>query len=152
MEVKMDQTEIFETWKNEAQKDLTRADFNTTSEDWDEVVYHCQQALEKLAKAIYSIFLKKKIPFVHDIESIVNKFEDKLSEPVSKERLALFAKLSGFYIDDRYPAAAGEKNEYDKATALQLLSQTKEAFEWLLNSTSIPNSTESEQSTPSSEQ
>jgi hypothetical protein len=98
-----------------------------------------------LVKGIYLILLNKKIPFAHDIESIVIKFKDKLSEPVNEERLLSFSKLSAFYIDDRYPAFDGEKVAYDKIDALNILFHTKETFEWLLRSSPIPTSTPSEQ-------
>jgi HEPN domain-containing protein len=56
----MDSLKIFDTWKSEALKDLGRADRGVSHEDWDQVIYYCQQALEKLVKGIYLILLNKK--------------------------------------------------------------------------------------------
>ena len=52
----MEPLEYFETWKTAARKDLGRAEHGVFFEDWEQVVYYCQQALEKLVKGIFLFF------------------------------------------------------------------------------------------------
>jgi HEPN domain-containing protein len=79
-------------------KDLVRADKNIVFEDWEMVVYHCQQALEKLAKAIFFRLVDRDIPFSHNVENIVHRFENQLTESVDIEQYNFFSKLSRFYV------------------------------------------------------
>jgi HEPN domain-containing protein len=147
----MDQDKISETWKRQAQKDIIRAERCASFEDWEQVVYHCQQALEKLSKAIYCVLVSKNIPFYHKIDDIVRLFEGKLTEPVGDMRYTLLAKLSQFYFGGRYPDVDGEMLlEVEREEAEDLFAQTRETFIWLMKSLPIMDSTQSEQSTSSS--
>jgi HEPN domain-containing protein len=105
--------------------------------------------LKKLAKGIFALLKNDKIPRIHDIENIITRFEDKLTERISNEHSAVLAKLTGFYVDDRYPTNLGDKSVYDKTIALHLISQAKEIFEWLLKSLPTEAPKQSEQSNQS---
>ncbi|MDR0621590.1 MAG: HEPN domain-containing protein [Deltaproteobacteria bacterium] len=130
----MELIDIFENWKRDAQLDLRLADDVVADRDWDGVVFHSQQALEKLAKGIVGYYNDGEIPFMHDLETIIDIFGDKLAERLSEERLEVLAKLSIFYLEERYPVFIGQKLIYDDTLALYLLGQTKEIFQWLLKS------------------
>ena len=140
----MDLLEIFEDWKSEAREDLVRAERGASFEDWNQVMYYCQQAIEKLVKGLHIILLNKKIPLVHEIGFIVRQFEDKLTKQLNADQLALFEQLSSFYRQDRYLYFKREKFVYGKLDSLKILSLTKEAFEWLLKFSPIPTTTASE--------
>jgi hypothetical protein len=50
----------------------------------------CQQAIEKLVKGLYVLYVDDHIPHVHAIRQIIRKFEADLPESVSPERYELF--------------------------------------------------------------
>jgi HEPN domain-containing protein len=103
-----------------------------TSGRWLYVAFSCQQAIEKLCKGLYTLYVDDDAPHVHSIVRIVSYFADKLPEAVSEETYRLFETLVGFYIKGRYPSfkqkASAMLNEQE---AKKLLSQTKEVFVWL---------------------
>ncbi|MDR3135290.1 MAG: HEPN domain-containing protein [Deltaproteobacteria bacterium] len=126
--------QLYNKWLLIANKDLVRADAAYMRKDSEFVYFHCQQAVEKLAKGIYILLVSPKIPRVHSINDIIKLFESHLEKPVDSEMIKLFAELSNFYISGRYPDEFGDLICYsdDEEEYLNLLTQTKEAFQCLL--------------------
>ena len=129
----MDEQEKYNYWLEHARYDMKAAEAMLNSGLWLYAVFMCQQAIEKLVKGIYGLLVDAdKVPRVHNIERLVKEFEDKLHEPVREEYYNLFAILSGYYLNNRYPDfktdLASTTNE-DKAR--EIFAQTREAFAWL---------------------
>jgi HEPN domain-containing protein len=142
--------ELYESWLNEARKDLVRAERNVPFSDWDEVVFHSQQALEKLGKAIFILLIDRFIPFTHKIHELVKLVENKLTEPIDEDRYSFFSNLSQYYIIGRYLNQSGSNDyELNDKISNNLLIKTKETFEWLLRSLPKMDSMECEPSKPS---
>ena len=74
----MDLQEKFEYWFDIAHYDLETAEVMFNTGRWLYVVFMCQQAIEKLCKGLYLLF-------------------------IDGEKRLLFAKLSAFYLNNRYP-------------------------------------------------
>ena len=129
----MDAQEKYEYWLDTAQYDLETANAMMSSGRWLYVVFMCQQAVEKLAKGLYVLYVDDNVPRIHSIRQIIRAYEDKLPEAVTEERYKLFDDLTAFYIEGRYTdyknKLSARLNEQDAKTAL---ARTKEAFSWLL--------------------
>ena len=129
----MEIQEKVEYWLDIAQYDLDTAEAMSDTGRWLYVVFMCQQALEKLSKGLYLFFIDENIPRIHDINSIMAKFADKLPCAIDDEKRMLFAKLSAFYLNNRYPEYKEHLSiSVDKDEALKILGKTKETFSWLL--------------------
>jgi HEPN domain-containing protein len=134
--------EKYQYWLSYAQNDLDTAEAMLNTGRWLYVFVTCQQALEKMAKGLYLLYIDDNIPRIHDINAIIARFEDKMPEPAGDTRSDLFRKLSMYYLRSRYPDYAndlstGMTEERTKDT----LEKTKEAYQWLLTMTpSIPPS------------
>ena len=125
--------EKFEYWLDIAQYDLETAEAMFSSERWLYVVFMCQQAIEKLCKGLYLLFIDDDVPRNHDINSIVTKFVDKVPVPIDDDKRMLFAKLSAFYLNNRYPKYRERLSvSLKKEEAQNILDSTKEIFKWLL--------------------
>jgi len=98
----MDAQEKYEYWLDSAQYDLDSADTMYNGGRWLYVVFMCQQAVEKLVKGLYTLYISDNVPKTHNISALVKTFEEKLSEPVTDERYDLFDDLRAFYINGRY--------------------------------------------------
>jgi HEPN domain-containing protein len=96
-------------------------------------VFMCQQALGKLSKGVYGLFVDAdNIPRIHNISRLVKSFEDMLQEPVKDEYYDLFETLSGYYLNNRYPDfKTGLAEMTSKEKAEYLYKKTGEAFNWL---------------------
>ena len=129
----MDLLEKFEYWKDIAQYDLNTAKAMYKAGRWLYVVFMCQQAIEKLSKGLYLLFIDDNIPRIHDINSLMTKFEDKLPAPIDDNKRLFFAKLSAFYLNNRYPEYRERLSKsLNQEDAQDILKNTKEAFAWLL--------------------
>ena len=129
----MGSQEKFDYWKDIAQYDLETAHAMFEAGRWLYVVFMCQQAIEKLCKGLYLLYIDDDVPRIHDINSLVTKFADKLSKPIDDDKRLLFAKLSAFYLNNRYPEYKERLSEsLSRDEAQSILDKSKEAFKWLL--------------------
>jgi len=129
----MDSLEKFDYWRDIAQYDLKTAQAMYKTGRWLYVVFMCQQAIEKICKGLYLLYINDDIPQIHDINSLVTKFADKLPEPVDDDKRHFFAKLSAFYLNNRYPKYKEKlSTSLDRKEAKNILKKTKEVFKWLL--------------------
>jgi len=129
----MNATEKYTYWLEHAQYDMRAVKAMLDTGMWVYAVLMCQQAIEKLAKGVYGLFINAdNIPRVHNILRLVKEVEDKLQKPVKEEYFGLFETLSGYYLSSRYPdftnTLAKTITEND---ARELHRQSEEAFAWL---------------------
>jgi len=100
---------------------------------WLYVAFMCQQAVEKLVKGLYLLYVDDDIPRVHAIRQIVILFEEKLPEPIIEKHYELFDKLSAFYIEGRYTDYKRKLSDSLNAREAQAIyDQTREVFAWPL--------------------
>jgi len=129
----MNVQEKFEYWRDIAQYDLDTAQAMLTAGRWLYVVFMCQQAIEKLCKGLYLLFIDDNVPWIHDINSLITKFADKLPAAIDDDKRRLFARLSAFYLNNRYPEYKERLSlSVNKEEAQKVLEETKEAFAWLV--------------------
>jgi HEPN domain-containing protein len=129
----MSSQEKFEYWLDIAQYDLQTAETMLVGGRWLYVAFMCQQAVEKLAKGLYILYLDDNVPRMHNIGTLIGYFENKLPVEIPKETRKLFEKLSASYLNDRYPEYRLKLSaRFKEPEAKALYSQTKEVFAWLL--------------------
>jgi HEPN domain-containing protein len=120
-------------WLEHARYDLETAEAMYKNGRWVYVVFMCQQALEKLCKGLYLLYIDDNIPRLHNITAVFSKFSDKLSEPLSDDTRRLFDRLSLYYLEARYPEYKNNLSDMtDEGASILLLQKTKEVFQWLL--------------------
>jgi HEPN domain-containing protein len=120
-------------WLDIAQYDLDSAEAMIATGRWLYVVFMCQQAIEKLCKGLYTLYIDDNVPKIHDISAIVLKFSDKLPVSIDDEKYQLFSRLSSFYLNNRYPEFKMELSlSLSESEAKLILKQSKEVFSWLL--------------------
>ena len=129
----MDAQEKYEYWLDVAQYDLDTAETMLNGGRWLYVVFMCQQAVEKLVKGLYVLYLGDNVPKTHNIRVIIDKYENLLSEALTDERLDLFEDLTIHYLNGRYTDYKQKMSErLNKEAAMDYYKRTKEAFAWLL--------------------
>jgi HEPN domain-containing protein len=125
--------EKFEHWIDIAQYDLGVAEAMFQSGKWLYVAVMCQQAIEKLCKGLYTLYIDDNVPYTHDILLLFNRFAEKAGVTASDEIRLFFAKLKAYYINNRYPEfKAALSAAEDETSAGAVLAKAKEAFAWLL--------------------
>ena len=129
----MTRKEKFDHWKSYAERDLDAAQAMFETGRWFYVLFMCQQAVEKLIKGVYNLYVGDDVPRTHNIEMLANRIEDNADIAFNEEKYRLFRMLSKYYLADRYPdfiSDAGALVEGKEAE--RLLLETREVFTWLL--------------------
>jgi HEPN domain-containing protein len=125
--------EKYEYWLDIAEYDLKTAEAMFETGRWLYVVFMCQQAIEKLCKGLYVLYVDDNVPRVHTISQILVRFQSKLEEPITDEKFAFFNKLTSFYLEGRYPEYKEKLSKVlDREEAKTILEKAKEEFTWLL--------------------
>jgi HEPN domain-containing protein len=129
----MNTQEKFDYWLDIAQYDLETADAMFAAGRWLYVVFMCQQALEKLCKGLYLLYIDDDVPKTHDINALLTKFADAFPSAMDDSRRRLFARLSAFYLNNRYPEYKERlSTSLKKEEARSILKASRETFAWLL--------------------
>ena len=129
----MDAHDKYEYWLDIAQYDLETADAMLNSGRWLYVVFMCQQAVEKLVKGLFVIYIDDNVPRTHNIRVLVERFESLLPVTVETKYYDLFEELTIHYLSGRYADYKQKLSErLDEYTATDYLNRTKEVFSWLL--------------------
>ena len=123
----------YEHWLDIAQYDLETADVMLSGGRWLYVVFMCQQAIEKLVKGLYTLYVDDNIPRIHNIKTIIERFEDKLLVIIKDEKYDFFDTLSAYYLNNRYPDFIQKLSlQITEKEANDILLKTKGMFTWLL--------------------
>ena len=124
----MEKKEKVEYWLDIAEYDLATAKAMLQSARYLYTVFMCQQALEKVIKALYLHLFDAEPPRSHNLAFLF----DKSGLTISPERLALFNTLSAHYLNNRYPEYKQKlSTSLDKTQAEEQIKKTEEAYQWL---------------------
>jgi HEPN domain-containing protein len=129
----MESQEKCNYWLDIAKYDLETAQAMLDSKRWLYVVFMCQQAIEKLVKGLYTLYVDDEVPRVHNIKALLERFTDSLETPIPEAIMKFAGELSAYYLNNRYPDFMAKLSTQIKETeARQVLAQAEEVFEWLL--------------------
>ena len=125
--------EKYQFWLSYAQIDIDSSKVMLNSGRWFYTVFMCQQAIEKLIKGLYVLYINDDVPRLHDINNIFDRFREKLPDRLPGEYENLFDTLSQFYLKSRYPDYTSSLSKLTTCeTAQSIYEKTKGAYEWLL--------------------
>ena len=95
----MDPKKKIEYWLDIADYDMQTAHHMQRSNRYLYAVFMCQQAIEKILKALYIQKLGKEAPFSHNLVYLHSLIDVGLTD----EKLLTMAELTTYYIEGRYP-------------------------------------------------
>ena len=115
-------------WIDLAKYDLKTAEAMLQSRRYIYVLFTCQQAVEKILKALVVKASQKFPPRTHDLLKLAQLAKVDLNN----EQKEFLAKLSFYYIETRYPEELSKiSKSITRKIALNYLNKTKEALKWL---------------------
>lgn len=116
-------------WLEQAQTDLRAAGILLAAGDWWTPLFHCQQALETLMKAIL-VEKEGRFPESHNLRHLAR--ESHLYEEMSSEEKELLLRLDTYYMGIRYPDARRKlRAELSPDYSRREFDLTREAFRWI---------------------
>lgn len=138
----MNNLEKYEHWLQFAKYDLETAEYMLKSKRYVYVAFTCEQAIEKLVKALHVLYTGNEAPKSHNIlyvfelvfnnEDYVSKITAKDFKENKNKYSSLFTRLHSYYIAERYTDYKRKISEsLDEKICSALLKETKEAFKWL---------------------
>ena len=120
--------EKVEHWLDIAEYDLETAEAMQNSGRYLYTVFMCQQALEKLLKAIYIQKKGEEAPRTHNLIHLFELVD--LAKNV--EYLKIMGQLNAYYIKGRYPVYKQKLSQLlDPKGSQNYLKQSQEIFQWL---------------------
>jgi len=135
----LDAEEKYSFWVDIAEYDMVTAEAMLKAGRYLYVVFMCQQSIEKMLKGLYILKKQKEPPRLHNLVRLFHKIYGNTDNELNpkhglefKNYLQLFAKLTAYYISERYPSYREKLSEsINKKEATEILLKTKEAFLWL---------------------
>lgn len=105
----MTKEEKYTHWENLALYDLETAEVMLKMGRYMYVSFTCQQAIEKLAKALHVLYLEKEAPKTHNIVTVMNLIFEGTQEANVKKQKEIYnsykpfmVELLMYYISERY--------------------------------------------------
>ena len=124
----MNKKEKIEYWLDIADYDLGTARAMMDADRYLYVIFMCQQAIEKLLKAIYINKIDGEPPRSHNLAFVFKK----TGIVAAHDSIQHFNLLSAYYIESRYPEYKEKLSSIiDKERAKTLLQKTEEVYAWL---------------------
>ena len=115
-------------WVTISEYDLGTAQDLLAASRYVAVLFSCQQAVEKMLKALITQH-SGEIP--RRIHGLIELAMDANVE-INQEQKSLLSDLTLYYVQTRYPTQfSGLEKDIDKEVATKILEQTKEVWEWL---------------------
>jgi len=116
-------------WLERSNYDLETAKAMLDAGRYLYVAYMCQQAIEKLLKAIIAQHGKENLP-IHNLNRLAELAE--LRRELAAEQVDLLAELTAYNIEARYGDYKDSLSEVvDFQKAKTLYAQTQDLFQWL---------------------
>ena len=115
-------------WAGQARYDIdtARAMFHSGRHLY--VLFCCQQAVEKMLKALVAERSKELPPRIHNLVRLA----DAAALEMSDEQADLLRELSAYYLQTRYPEEISDLGSQVKENeARRILDQTEEIVRWL---------------------
>jgi HEPN domain-containing protein len=125
----LDMDSYVSRWLERSNYDLETAKAMLDGRRYLYVAYMCQQAIEKLLKAIIAQRGKENLP-IHNLNRLAEWAE--ISEQLTDEQVDLLVELTAHNIEARYGDFKESLSEIiDIEKARTLYDQTREMFRWL---------------------
>jgi HEPN domain-containing protein len=121
-------SEKIEYWVDIADYDMKTARALHKSGRYLYTVFMCQQAIEKILKAIHLHKSSKDAPLSHNLVYLQGLLKFNLKE----DHLKLLAELTAYYIEGRYPSYKAKLSKLvDKKKSTEILKKSGELYKWL---------------------
>jgi len=116
-------------WLRYAESDRQAAKPLLETGFYEHCAFHCQQAIEKLFKAIIVKQTGERPPHVHDLFTLLRKIKG-MTTTEDIERA--IGRIDGYYVGSRYPLDVADESAFKRPLAEAAVQQTEVIFQWFL--------------------
>ena len=121
---------IVQNWITLAEYDLKTAEAMLQAERYLYVAFTCQQAMEKLLKALFVKEKDQTPPYTHNLLRLTDTLT--IAAELDEEKNRFLETLNSYYIESRYTEEmSGLSEMLHRENAQSIFSTTQELFTWL---------------------
>lgn len=121
---------IVQKWIDIAEYDFETAGAMYESSRYLYVAFMCQQAVEKIIKALIVQVEDEYPPRIHKLETLALRAQ--IGDQLTETQKDLLNELSFFYLNNRYPDFKTELNKLiNREKSLEMLEKTGEFIKWV---------------------
>lgn len=123
-------------WLRHAETDRRAAKSLLEDNEYETCTFHCQQAVEKLLKAIIVKQTGKRPVHAHELNALLEKITGlEIDEEIARG----ISDIDGYYVGARYPLDTVDPGFFKRPLAESAVQRTDEIFEWFLNKINFEN-------------
>ena len=116
-------------WLHKAESDRDTAKYLLAGRKYGDCSFYCQQAVEKLLKAMIVLQINQRPPYTHDLLTLAKKITSlELDEAI----INALGKLDGYYAGSRYPLDTVDPAAFVESLANEAIQAMEEVFAWFL--------------------
>ncbi|MBI3243775.1 MAG: HEPN domain-containing protein [Chloroflexi bacterium] len=113
-------------WLRFAEIDRRAAKHLLEAGEYETCAFHCQQAVEKLLKAVIVKQTGQNPPHIHDLLTLLRKIDLETDEEFQRT----FNILDAYYVGSRYPLDVADADTFIRPLAESAIRKTDEIFKW----------------------
>lgn len=114
-------------WLRYAEIDRRAAKHLLDDGDYEACAFHCQQAVEKLLKAIVVKQAGERPPHIHDLLTLLRKVSG-IEADEDMERL--IGGIDTYYVGTRYPLEVADPGAFNESLAQSAVQKMEKVFQW----------------------
>ena len=118
---------IPENWAEQSRYDVNTAQAMLEAGRYRYVFFCCQQAIEKMLKAVYAARKNETPPRVHNLMRLA----ETAGVSVSDKQAEFLRELTAYYVISRYPLETDRESSISVSLAQETLILTQEFVQWL---------------------
>ena len=123
---------IIKNWISLAEYDLVSAKVLFEGKRFLTMAFSCQQAIEKILKAIYVKEINETPPYIHNLKKLLSLLS--FYNSADPEKIKIIEDLNSYYLETRYTEEIDELNALlTEDSAKELIKKTEVLYKWLKN-------------------
>ena len=123
---------VVQNWITLAEYDLKTAEAMLQAQRYLYVAFTCQQAIEKLLKALYVKEKDQTPTYTHNLLRLADALT--IAAKLDEEKNRFLETLNSYYVESRYTEEIAELSQFlNQENAQNIFTTTQKIFTWLKN-------------------
>lgn len=114
-------------WLDSAERDRETAKYLLAGERHDACAFYCQQAVEKLLKAVVVLQKGSRPPHLHNLQRLSEQIEGLEIDEATQQAISA---VDAYYTGSRYPLDSVDASQFTEALAKSAIEKVDQVFVW----------------------
>jgi len=118
-----------ERWWKYSESDVKTAKYLFEGKKYKDASFYCQQAVEKLLKAVVVLQTGQRPPRTHDLQGLAEQLPE---FEIDEAEIQAIASVDAFYVGSRYPLDSVDPSVFNETVAKSAVEKVDTIFLWFL--------------------